>query len=150
MDLKGKNEKSLPVPQYFSWINNCNEGSNEQMTLSNLDFFKWLEDEFGMKIEIYALDAGNFDSPQDNYFDSENKMWKKNFPDGFENIVKRAKEYGITFGIWAVSYTHLDVYKRQGNFQRSDAVFFYNFKVSIRICCFEFIIKMCIRDRSVI
>ncbi|PWM44941.1 MAG: hypothetical protein DBX47_05170 [Clostridiales bacterium] len=100
MDLKGKNEKSLPVPQYFSWINNCNEGSNEQMTLSNLDFFKWLEDEFGMKIEIYALDAGNFDSPQDNYFDSENKMWKKNFPDGFENIVKRAKEYGITFGIW--------------------------------------------------
>lgn len=100
MNLKGKTETSLPVPQYFSWVNNCNEGSDEQMTLDNLDFFKWLEDEYGMKIKIYAFDAGNFDSPQDNYFDSENKWWKKKFPSGFDTVAEKAREYGITLGVW--------------------------------------------------
>ena len=28
------------VPQYFSWINNTNEGSTEEQTLINLDFFQ--------------------------------------------------------------------------------------------------------------
>ena len=27
------------IPQYFSWINNTNEGATEEQTLINLDFF---------------------------------------------------------------------------------------------------------------
>ena len=29
------------VAQYFSWINNTNEGSTEEHTLVNLDFFRY-------------------------------------------------------------------------------------------------------------
>ena len=49
------------VPQYFSWINNTNEGSTETQTLINLEFFEWLKEVYGMEIKIYAWDAGNFD-----------------------------------------------------------------------------------------
>ena len=35
-------ESTPSVPQYFSWINNTNEGSTEEQTLINLEFFKWL------------------------------------------------------------------------------------------------------------
>ena len=62
-NTKGKTEKSLSVPQYFSWVNHNNDGTTEEITLTNLDFFAWLKREFGMNIEIYAFDAGNFDSP---------------------------------------------------------------------------------------
>ena len=47
--------------EYFSWINNTNEGSTEAQTLINLEFFKWLRDEYGMQLDIYAFDAGNID-----------------------------------------------------------------------------------------
>ena len=55
----GADERTPSVPQYFSWINNTNEGATEQHTLINLDFFKYLKDTNGMQIKIYALDAGN-------------------------------------------------------------------------------------------
>ena len=58
-NTKGKTEKSLSVPQYFSWVNHNNDGTTEEITLTNLDFFAWLKREFGMNIEIYAFDAGN-------------------------------------------------------------------------------------------
>jgi hypothetical protein len=32
--------------------------------LTNLDFFKWLYDEYGMRLGIYAFDAGNIDYAQ--------------------------------------------------------------------------------------
>jgi hypothetical protein len=57
-------ERTPSVPQYFSWINNTNEGSAEEHTLTNLDFFKWLYDEYGMRLGIYAFDAGNIDYAQ--------------------------------------------------------------------------------------
>ena len=47
--------------QYFSWINNTNEGSTEAQTLANLGFFSWMRDEYGMQLDIYAWDAGNLD-----------------------------------------------------------------------------------------
>lgn len=33
---------------YMTWINSTDEGSTEAQTLINLDFFKWLHDEYGM------------------------------------------------------------------------------------------------------
>ena len=53
-----------------------------------------------MQLEIYALDSGNFDSPLNTYYDPDNHMAKKNFPQGFENIARRAEELGIKLGVW--------------------------------------------------
>lgn len=55
----GANEKTPSRSEYFSWLNNTGEGSTEKQTLNNLDFFKWLHDEYGMVLDIYAFDAGN-------------------------------------------------------------------------------------------
>ena len=90
-NTKGKTEKSLSVPQYFSWVNHNNDGTTEEITLTNLDFFAWLKREFGMNIEIYAFDAGNFDSPDYKFFDPENEQFKKNFPNGFSKVAERGE-----------------------------------------------------------
>ena len=62
--MPGATELSPSRSQYFSWINNRNEGSTEAQTLANLEFFKWLHDEYGKQLDIYAFDAGNIDGPQ--------------------------------------------------------------------------------------
>lgn len=51
-------ESASSRAMYFSWINHAWEGANEEQTLVNLDFFKWLRDEYGMQLDIYLLDAG--------------------------------------------------------------------------------------------
>ena len=56
-DKAGADNSTPSVPQYFSWINNTNEGSTEKQTLINLDFFAMLKKEYGMEIKIYAWDA---------------------------------------------------------------------------------------------
>jgi len=57
----GADERTPSLSQYFSWINNTNEGSTEAQTLTNLDFFKWLHDEYGMILDIYGISAGAID-----------------------------------------------------------------------------------------
>jgi hypothetical protein len=57
----GADEKSPSRAQYFSWINNTNEGPTEMQTTINLNFFKWLKEEYGMQLDIYAFDAGAID-----------------------------------------------------------------------------------------
>ncbi len=57
----GADENTPSLSQYFSWINNTNEGSTEAQTLANLDFFKWLHDEYGMVLDIYVVSAGAID-----------------------------------------------------------------------------------------
>jgi len=54
----GADENTLSRAQYFSWINNTNEGPTAKQTMINLDFFQWLHDEYGMILDIYAFDAG--------------------------------------------------------------------------------------------
>ena len=54
----GADERTPAYSQYFSWINNTNEGSTEKQTMVNLDFFKWLHDEYGMVLDIYVVSAG--------------------------------------------------------------------------------------------
>ena len=88
------------VAQYFSWINNTNEGSTEEHTLVNLDFFRYLKDTYGMSIKIYAWDAGNFDGASEGYGDLNGEKFSSQYPEGYKKIVEKAKEQGIRLGLW--------------------------------------------------
>ena len=56
---RGATELSPSRSEYFSWINNTNEGATEAQTMVNLEFFRWLFDVYGMQLDIYAFDAGS-------------------------------------------------------------------------------------------
>jgi len=97
--LAGADETTPSVSHYFSWINNTNEGSTEAQTLANLDFFKWLHDEYGMKLDIYAFDAGVIDAPR--YYGSiYSDRFKEHFPRGLDPIYQKAKSFGCRLGVW--------------------------------------------------
>jgi hypothetical protein len=95
----GADEKSFSRAQYFSWINNTNEGATESHTLINLEFFQWLRDEFGMQIDIYAFDAGAIDGKRF-YGRMESDRFREQFPNGFEPIYKKARAMGTRLGVW--------------------------------------------------
>ena len=96
----GADQRTPSIPQYFSWINNTNEGSTEAQTIINLDFFDWLKREFGMEIKIYAWDAGNFDGAGRGYGDPQGAKFRGQYPNGYAPVVKRAAEVGIRMGLW--------------------------------------------------
>jgi len=97
--LAGADESTPSVSHYFSWINNTNEGSTEAQTLANLEFFKWLHDEYGMRLDIYAFDAGNIDAPR--YYGSiYSERFKEHFPHGLDPIYEKAKSFGCRLGVW--------------------------------------------------
>ena len=95
----GADEKTPSKAQYFSWINNTNEGTTEQQTQNNLDFFKWLKDEYGMQLDIYAFDAGAIDGKRF-YGSMKSDRFKKQFPYGFDSIYHKADQLGIRLGVW--------------------------------------------------
>ncbi len=97
--LAGADEKTPSRSHYFSWIDNTNEGSTEKQTLANLDFFKWLHDEYGMDLDIYALDAGAIDTPG-GYGSIYSDRFKQYFPNGFGPIAEKAKSFGCRLGVW--------------------------------------------------
>ena len=95
----GAAEHTPSLAQYFSWINNTNEGSTEAHTHANLDFFQWLHDEYGMILDIYAFDAGNIDGPR--YYGSmDTDKFKGQFPNGFGPLYEKAKAMGTRLGVW--------------------------------------------------
>jgi hypothetical protein len=95
----GADERTLSRSQYFSWINNTNEGTTEEQTLINLDFFKWLHDEYGMILDIYAFDAGLIDGK--NFYGSmHSDRFKKKFPDGLDKVYNKAKQINTRLGVW--------------------------------------------------
>lgn len=96
----GADNNTPSVPQYFSWINNTNEGSTEKQTLVNLDFFRYLKDKYGMQIKIYAWDAGNFDGASEGYGNLKSEKFRNQYPEGYKNIVKKAESLGIRMGLW--------------------------------------------------
>lgn len=96
----GADQRTPSVPQYFSWINNTNEGSTEAHTMVNLDFFRYLKDTYGMQISIYAWDAGNFDGASEGYGDVNSEKFRMQYPEGYRNVVEKAAEMGIRFGLW--------------------------------------------------
>ena len=73
----GADESSPSRAQYFSWINNTNEGATEKQTLINLNFFAWLNREYGMQLDIYAFDAGAIDGKR--FYGSIYSVRFKNF-----------------------------------------------------------------------
>ena len=85
----GADEKTPSLAQYFSWINNTNEGATEEQTLVNLAFFEWLHDEYGMKLDIYAFDAGAIDGAGF-YGSTKSERFKRRFPRGFAPLVEAA------------------------------------------------------------
>ena len=95
----GADEKTPSKAQYFSWINNTNEGPTEAQTLINLEFFRWLFDEYGMYLDIYAFDAGAIDGKRF-YGRVDSDRFKEQFPNGFKPIYQVAKKMGTRLGVW--------------------------------------------------
>ncbi len=95
----GAGESTPSKAQYFSWINNTNEGATEEQTQINLDFFGWLKSEYGMQLDIYAFDAGAIDGKRF-YGSMQSKRFKKQFPYGFDSIYRKASGLGIRLGVW--------------------------------------------------
>jgi len=93
---------------YFDWVNRNWYGSNEKKIEANLKYFKWLHDEYGMKLDIYLMDAGDIDQGPGccsdpglpAYGSLETPWFKKRFPNGFDPIVKLAKSFNCRMGIW--------------------------------------------------
>ncbi|MBI1336293.1 MAG: hypothetical protein GC164_04955 [Phycisphaera sp.] len=95
----GADEGTPSLAQYFSWVNNNNEGATERQTLINLAFFKWMYDTFGMKLDIYAFDAGAIDGA--GFFGSvKSERFNRQFPRGFGPMVVAAAQFGCRLGIW--------------------------------------------------
>jgi len=95
----GADENTPSRAQYFSWINNTNEGATEAQTMINLDFFRWLHDEYGMVLDIYAWDAGNIDGKGFcGSMDSE--RFRRQYPNGFDPVYEKARSFGCRLGIW--------------------------------------------------
>ncbi|MBJ6367786.1 hypothetical protein [Snuella sedimenti] len=95
----GADEKTPSRAQYFSWINNTNEGPTEAQTQINLDFFNWLKQEYGMQLDIYAFDAGAIDGKRF-YGSVKSDRFKNQFPYGLDSIYKKATDIGIRLGVW--------------------------------------------------
>lgn len=95
----GADEKTPSKAQYFSWINNTNEGPTEKQTLINFEFFGWLKKSYGMQLDIYAFDAGAIDGK--NFYGSlYSERFKKQFPNGFDPLYKKATALDMRLGIW--------------------------------------------------
>ena len=95
----GADERTPSYSQYFSWINNTNEGSTEEQTMVNLEFFKWLHDEYGMVLDIYVISAGAIDKAG-RYGSMDSDAFRRQFPNGFDPIYKKAKSMGTRLGTW--------------------------------------------------
>ncbi len=93
-------ENSPSIAEFFTWINNTNEGSTEAQTLVNLDFFKWLRDETGAQFDIYAFDAGNIDGAAGTYGSTDSARFHAHFPNGFGPAAEKARELGMRLGVW--------------------------------------------------
>lgn len=96
----GADAKTASRAQYMTWINNTEEGSTEAQTLINLEFFKWLHDEYGMVLDIYSFDTGNIDGKGFTYGSMDSERFKRHFPNGFGPIYEKAKSFGCRLGIW--------------------------------------------------
>lgn len=98
--LAGADQATPARSQYFSWINNTNEGATEAQTLANLGFFKWLHHEYGMTLDIYAFDAGFLDGKLFTTTIKTSARFSQQFPQGLTNVVNVAASMGTRLGHW--------------------------------------------------
>ncbi|MBO5298665.1 MAG: hypothetical protein J6B51_01130, partial [Clostridia bacterium] len=96
----GADEKTPSRAQYFSWLSHTLEGATEEQILTNLDYFRWLKDTYGMQLDIFALDVGNLDGASGMYQTIDSEKIKKQYPEGYKNIVKTANSIGARLGLW--------------------------------------------------
>jgi len=94
----GADESTPSIAHYFTWINNVGGGPPQAQTMINLEFFKWLKEEYGMRLDTYAFDAGILDGG--GYFNLKSEKFLKNYPDGFGPVQKKAASLGIRLGVW--------------------------------------------------
>lgn len=99
-NLKGEKQLYSSKSEYFSWINNTNEGSTEEQTIANLEFFAYLKKTYNMSLDIYAWDAGNLDGAAGGYEFENGEKIKKQFPHGYKPVVDYACKNGIRMGVW--------------------------------------------------
>ncbi len=95
----GADESSPSRSHYFTWINNTNEGVTEDHTKINMAFFQWLHDSYGMRLDIYAFDAGVVDGPE-YYGGPETRKFKRMFPNGLGEVAGIATGFGGRLGMW--------------------------------------------------
>ncbi len=95
----GATETTPSRSEYFSWINNTNEGATEEQTRINLDFFRWLHDTYGMTLDIYAFDAGQIDGSQ-MYGSMKSDRFRRQFPRGFQPLSQQAAAMNTKLGLW--------------------------------------------------
>lgn len=100
VQTSGADERTPSRSEYFSWINNTNEGSTEAQTLINLDFFAYLREQYGMQLDIYAWDAGNLDGANGNYESLDSAKIVAQYPGGYAPVVERAAQIGTRMGVW--------------------------------------------------
>ena len=106
----GADEATPSRAHYFDGLNSQYEGSTEAITLVNLDFFKWLHDEYGMALDIYALDVGSVDDGPytsgvgrlipHHYGSFDSGEFQQKFPRGFAPLVEKAASFGCRLGVW--------------------------------------------------
>lgn len=92
-------ERTPSRSEYFSWINNTNEGAAEAQTLANLDFFEWMHGHYGMTLDIYAFDAGLIDG-KGFYGSTGSERFKSKFPQGLGAVFAKATRSGTRLGVW--------------------------------------------------
>jgi hypothetical protein len=95
----GADESTPSRSEYFSWINNTNEGATEEQTLINLQVFRWLHDEYGVELDIYALDAGAIDGKRF-YGRVDSDRFRGQFPNGWTPMYEAARAMGTRLGVW--------------------------------------------------
>jgi len=98
--VAGADQQTPSRAQYFSWINNTNEGATENETKANLAFFQWLHDEFGMTLDIYAFDAGFVDGKKFSAIMGKSERFKGQFAHGLGPLVRAAEKMGTRLGHW--------------------------------------------------
>ena len=96
----GADERTPSRSEYFSWINNTNEGSTEKQTLVNLAFFRYLKERYRMSLDIYAWDAGNLDGAGNSYETLDGEKLSKQYPHGYAPVVEAAADMGTRLGVW--------------------------------------------------
>ncbi|MEG0767015.1 MAG: hypothetical protein RR482_04800, partial [Clostridia bacterium] len=94
-------DASPSLGEYFTWINNTNEGSTQAQTYVNLAYFRFMRARFGLALDIYAFDAGNLDGAAGTYSTPDASRFKENFPEGFAPIAKAAEACDMRLGLWA-------------------------------------------------
>lgn len=108
LPVGGAAENTPSYSEYFSWINNTNEGPTEKQTLINLDFFKWMHDTYGMQLDIYAFDAGALDGAK-RYGSTRSERFRRQFPGGLDASAAKRRPSARASGCGAVltgSATH--------------------------------------------